>query len=260
MTRRRSLDETKELLVAAGLELLEQQGLAISLKHLSLLDVCKKAGLGTAGSAYKIWPNQDAFRADLMHAAFRVSSTRSTTEPAVIGLLSTVEHTPVGLRELVRVAGALDASGVIGAPSYHTYLALWSLAATDEALAAELRAADSDILELLASLYTMVADQFCLEWVAPFTPQLLATTLSALVEGMAIRARYDPTTVPTNLLRGTGPDGAEVPWHLFSCAAEAIVNAFLRPRGSSSTDAIQQSNEHRHQAGTRRAEAGPALA
>lgn len=229
MAARRTLDETRQLLLDAGLEMLRADGAAISIAGFSLIDVCRHAGLKTSGSAYKIWPNQNDFRIALLRHVLDRSSTDQPTTDMIVETFDAATGLPP-LVEIIRSVAAFNASFYIGDADYHLFIAVWIAAATDPVLAEQVRGSDTETLDGFARLYEFVADIYGLEWVPPFSPQLMATTFAGLIEGLAIRERYAPESVPTDLMRPTGPDGEMQPWHLFACGVEAITEKFLRPR------------------------------
>lgn len=229
MAARRSLDETRDLLLDAGVDILIHDGISFAVAGFSLIDVCRHAGLKTSGSAYKIWPNQEDFRVELLRHALDASNTDSPTIRPLMESLLDGDDTP-SLTELIRSISALNVSFYIGDPKFNVFLALWCAAGSDPVLAGLIQASDESALNAFANIYEVVADAYDLEWVEPFNSQLLATTLAALMDGLAIRARYDPSSVPSELPRATGPGDEIQQWHLAACGVQALVAKFLRPR------------------------------
>lgn len=238
MTPRRSLSETRTLLLDTGTKMLVETGIQVTVGHINLIDVCREAGLKTAGSGYKIWPSQEDFRVDLLRHLLDSTIVGTDTVDLLTDAVSSSNDLPA-LGELIRTAGASNAESNIGNESYVVYIALWLAAEFDNELRDGLRGSDSEWLSAFAHLYETVLARYEREWTPPFTAKHLAVSLSALVEGLAIRARYDPSLVPNQLLRPTGPDGADEPWHLFACGAQALIEGFSRPIGSS--DALRGS-------------------
>ena len=229
MAARRTLDETRTLLLDAGVDILLHDGVSFAVAGCSLIDVCRHAGLKTSGSAYKIWPNQEDFRVELLRHALDASTSDSPTIRPIMANLANSDDRPSS-EELIRSIAAINIGFYIGAPTFHLFLALWCEAGSDPVMAALIHESDERALNAFAQIYEIVADAYELDWVAPFDSRLLATTLAALMEGLAIRARYAPDSVPTDLVRATGLDGAEQQWHLAACGVAAIVAKFLRPR------------------------------
>src|SRR5690606_15574146 len=68
--RRRSLEETRLLLLETGGKMLLDSGLNVTLGDLDPLAVCNRAGLTSPGSVYKLWDTREAFRTDLIRHYF----------------------------------------------------------------------------------------------------------------------------------------------------------------------------------------------
>lgn len=227
MAKRRSLDETRALLLDAGTALLADDGVSVTLDRVALIDVCRRAGLSTAGSAYKIWPNQQAFRAELLqHLVVGSSATFATTDQ-VTDLLSD-DGPLLCLDELIRIAAADNAE--TNQVIYPTYLVVWLARRTDAELAATFQASEEDWLDAIVSLFTQVVEAYDLEFVPPFDAAVLGVTLSALVEGLTIRRRATPEFVPDSLPLPTGENGSDQPWTPFAIGVKAIFDAYTRPR------------------------------
>lgn len=228
MPPRRSLSETRTLLLDAGAKMLVDTGFQVTVGHINLIDVCREAGLKTAGSGYKIWPSQGDFRVDLLRHLLDSIIVGTDIVDRLTQTVAGGDELP-GLQELIRTIGATNAESNIDNDSYTVYVALWLAAEFDDQLRSGLRGSDTDLLDAFANLYDALLERYGREWVPPFNATLLSVSLSALVEGLAIRARFEPGVVPNDLMRPTGPDGAEEPWHLFACGAEALIEAFSRP-------------------------------
>lgn len=232
MSPRRSLDETRAFLLDKGVELLFSDEVGATVGSIPLIDVCRHAGLTTAGSAYKIWATQDDFRTDLLRHALATSTDGLKTVELLLGAIS--EDNPGTFRELIRIAGAHDATHNLSSERYRLFIALWCAAGSEPVLAQHIHESEGSILDSFTEIYETLVTSYGREWNPPFNATLLATTLSALVEGLTIRARYAPDRVPSDLIRPTGPDGSDQTWHLFACAAEAIIEQFTSPAQASS--------------------------
>ena len=232
MSPRRTLDQTRTYLLDKGVELLLSHGVEATVGSIPLIDVCRHAGLTTAGSAYKIWATQDDFRAELLRYALDTSTDASMTSELLRHASS--GDSPGTFRELIRQAGAHNATHNLSSEHYRLFVALWCAAGSEPVLARQIHESDASTLNSFAEIYDTVIVSSGREWVPPFNPAIFATTVSALAEGLTIRARYAPDRVPADLIRPTGPDGSDQSWHLFACAAEAIVELFTRPVQASS--------------------------
>ncbi len=214
------------MLLEAGAALLAERGVSVTLDRISLIDVCRRAGLKTAGSAYKIWPNQDAYRAELLHALVVSSSASFAAKGQVDGILGGGRRP--SLDELIRVVAADNAE--LNRAIYPTYLVVWLAQRSDAELAATFADAEDAWLDTLVALFTAVVDAYDLEFVEPFDATILGVTLSALVEGLTIRQRTTPEFVAESLPLPTGADGTVEDWTPFAIGVKAIFDAYTRPR------------------------------
>lgn len=241
MSRRRSLDETRELLLDTGVTMLFDSGVKVTLGAINLMDVCRAAGLSTAGSAYKIWETQEDYRVALMRHLLREAVPTTEAIEMMTAVLETPDTDLPELTELIRGISAVSAQGTIADKSSPVYLALWLAAEHDPVLAAELYTADHELIDAFAAMYDALVARYDHEWVPPFDSHLLAVSLSALVEGLDLRSRATPSLVSDPLLRPTGPDGAAEEWHLFACGVEALIHTFTRPRCAEESHERQRS-------------------
>ena len=236
MSRRRSLDETRELLLDTGVTMLIDSGVKVTLGAINLMDVCRAAGLTTAGSAYKIWDTQEDYRTALLRHLLREAVPTTEAIDLVTAALEAPDTDLPDITELIRSVAAVSAQGAIGDKSSPVYLALWLAAHHDPVLADELDTADRELIDAYAAMYDALLARYDREWRPPFTSRLLAVSLSALVEGLDLRSRAVPSLVNDPLMRATGgtdgtngTNGTDQEWHLFACGVEALFHAFTRP-------------------------------
>ncbi len=233
MAPRRSLDETRALLLDAGAAMLIESGLAITLDEVNLIDVCRAAGLSTAGSAYKIWATQHDFRTELLEYLVVRSSAAFATIDAVDGTFADGPELPP-LSEVIRTAAAANAA--LNRSIYPTYVTVWLARRSDEALDAAFRSSERAWVAALIDFFERIMERYDLQFVPPFDAAALGVTISSLVEGLTIRQRATPELVPDAIARPTGTDGAEQPWHPFAIGVEAIFDAWTRPRATDARD------------------------
>jgi hypothetical protein len=231
MSRRRSLDETRELLLDTGVSMLLESGVNVTLGAINLMDVCRAAGLTTAGSAYKIWETQEAYRTALMRHLLREAVPTTEAIDLLTATLEAPDSELPDLTESIRTVAAVSARGTTADKASSVHLALWLAAQHDPVLAEELDAADQRLIDASAAMFDALIARYGHEWVPPFTSRLLAVSLAALIEGLDLRARAVPALVSEPLVRPTGgSDGTDQEWHLFACGVEALIHAFTRPR------------------------------
>jgi BetI-type transcriptional repressor, C-terminal len=76
---------------------------------------------------------------------------------------------------------------------------VWALGQDDDDVCAAFRSLYSSWVEVVASGVAAIVESHHRRLIAPFTPELVATSLTALIEGLATRARVDPDAVPIGL-------------------------------------------------------------
>lgn len=87
---RRTSQQTRDLLISVGLQLLVTRGPLAGVSHVKLQDVVRRAGV-TTGAAYRLWADQTQFHHDLALAVIRwrtndpTANTTATIDPLVQG-------------------------------------------------------------------------------------------------------------------------------------------------------------------------------
>lgn len=229
MTKRRTLDETRTLLLETGARMVREAGATVTIGKFNLVDVCQQAGMTTAGSAYKIWDTQESFRLDLLEHLLEVTFHTDAAVDEVASILTTTDVAPATIQEVIRVVGAQNFAQNAENMSVMTQISLWIAAEYAPDLQQKVTAHEQQSLQAFAELYDATITGFGREWAPPFTAEHLAVALSALVQGLALRLHATPDLVPATVLRPTGPDNAMQEWSLFACGAEALINAYTRP-------------------------------
>ncbi len=207
MAKRRSLEETRKLLLDTGVDLIVESGVTVTLDQVHLMDVSRAAGLKTAGSAYKIWSSQDAFRADLLHHLADATFSDQTVLEEIAALIRDADEVPP-LGELIRTFARQSAETLGANQNLGLWLALYSASVHDPVVARGIHDSDHELFTSYAAIYAAVAERYDLEFVPPFDATTLATSIGALAEGFAIRDHVTPELVPDDMPRPTGPDGA----------------------------------------------------
>ena len=232
MSARRSLEETRLLILDAGVELLTESGFSMLAHDFSLMDACRRAGLSTAGSGYKIWPTQNDFRTDVLRHMLTSDTGSMMQAQAIVEAIARVDGDP-RLSDLIRVATQENASATIGSTEFARYIALWSEAASDPTLKGLLVAEERRLARNMEDVYTSFLERYHLEMVPPYEMSTFSTAISAVIDGLAVGYRYMQDVQIEDLKRPTGADGALESWHLAGCMVEAIVDKFTRPIGGS---------------------------
>ncbi len=194
-----------------------EQPAAWPLEHVRLTEVAERAGV-SVGALYHYWDSQDAYRDDLLDDLF--SPERYPPSPLPGQLVD--DDGVVPLAELVRSGAALEFATLRDTPELRLLMAMWAADApeVDARIAQQYRA----VGERWSGFYAEALDAYGLELRPPFTPALMATLITALGEGLAVRATVDPEAVPADL--GDDPDR---PWGLLACAIFALLPGLTRP-------------------------------
>ncbi len=229
MTKRRTLAQTRELLLETGARMVRESGAAITIGKFNLVDVCQQAGMTSAGSAYKIWDTQESFRLALLEYVLESTFHSDSAADDVAAILDQRDASPASLQEVIRVVASHNYQENAQSSVVTKQVALWIAAEHASDLREKLIEHEQRSLQAFTDLYDATITGFGREWVPPFTPEQLAVALSALVQGLALRCHASPDLVPATVLRPTGPDDAMQEWDLFACGAEALINAFTRP-------------------------------
>jgi hypothetical protein len=229
MAARRTLGETRTLILDAGLELLREERYSLVITEVSLIDACRRAGLRTAGSGYKIWPNQQDFRTDLLRYALAASGDAMVRTDRSAAAIEQVGDDP-SLSTLIRVASTENAASTIGTAEYFLNHALWLASGRDPELRARYIEAQRDVLGTLSGLYEGLLAVYDREMVPPFTVEMMALAIAAQIDGLSSFCSYVDDVGVERIVRPTGPGGEPEDWHLFGCVTEAIVAAFTRPK------------------------------
>ena len=218
------------MVLDAGLELLAEVGYSLNSTEVSLIDACRRAGLRTAGSGYKIWPTQQDFRTELLRHALTTGGDALLQTERLLATLDQAGEDP-SLTTLIRIASTENANSTIGAPEYFLNHALWQAAGRDPELRERFIESQRGLLGSLAEIYEGLLAIFDREMVPPFTVDMLTLAIASEVDGLASFCGYVDDLGVGDIVRPTGPDGEAEQWHLLGCVTEAIVAAFTRPKG-----------------------------
>lgn len=228
MPTRRSLDETRQRILDAGAAMMSEAGYSLKSANITLIDACRRAGLGTAGSGYKIWSTQDEFRDDLMRHALAMDRTREEAAERLLEAIAELGDDP-DLTSIIRVAATENVREVIGSEWFTRLVALWLAAATDEQMRAEQIESQRKLLASLQETFVDLMVAYGREMRPPFTAEMLTLAIAAEMNGIGHYCAYVDDERVTQVDRPTGPDGALERWHLMGCVVEALVESFTRP-------------------------------
>jgi AcrR family transcriptional regulator len=188
--------ESRQALLQAGVELLEQETLSDLVHALSARAVAKQATRST-GSFFHHWASAEDYLNDLIAFVFG-----SGLLPEIVDEVTTdLDHLLGGSNDPVGVIASIcraDFDHTVGSPFFPVELLLRSRP-NDERIADGLRAFYHETDESLKSAYEAVISSWQLEPRPPFTYDSIAVLFTALLEGLAIRHLIDSECVPPDL-------------------------------------------------------------
>lgn len=208
--------------------MMSEAGYSLRSANITLIDACRRAGLGTAGSGYKIWPTQQAFRDDLMRHALAMEGARAEVAERLREAMVNLGPDP-DLASVIRVSSIENVEAVVGTAWFNRLIALWLAAATDDAMRDQQVTTQRRFLESLRDPFLTVLATYGREPRPPFTADMLTMAIAAEMVGVGYYAAHDDDPEVFWVDRSTGPEGETERWHLIGCVVEAIVEAFTRP-------------------------------
>ncbi|MDN3497150.1 hypothetical protein QL996_14500 [Planococcus sp. APC 4015] len=235
---RRSAEETRTLILEAGLQLLLERGATAGVQHVRLQEVLRSVGL-TTGAAYRIWADQDDFHRDL--AVEMVGLRFAPPVASAQGAIRAVLEGGGDLEEIARVA-ALD--HVVYTSKFHldpesrdSHAFITALALRTAAGAwPELRDASAErhrgSIAAFEDLYAALLTRYGRRMRSPFTVTDFTEAMAALGEGFAIRAA-EGLDHPTYEI--TGDDAPRGSWTMFGISILGLVTAFTVPANDAAT-------------------------
>lgn len=231
--RRRTGEETRELLLQVGRDMLLERGVTAGVQHIRLQDVLRRAGL-TTGAAYRLWDDQTDYQRDLAVSMVRLR----VSEPAshAFGAVAEMLAAGVPADDVIRAAADTHVRPLTehaggGAHSdfdgdlFLTVLALRAAAHTWPELADASRERHRESVESFSAFYQALMDAYGLRMRSPLTIDDFTEAMAALGEGFAIRS-LEGIAHPTYRVRA-GDDLPEGDWTLFALGVRALVASFM---------------------------------
>lgn len=229
MPPRRPLEETRILILKAGSEILAEDDIGFDLNAVNLIDACRRAGLRTAGSGYRIWPTQNDFRIDLMRF---VATNRPLLTERLEWLAELLPAPQEHRSEHIRKSQPLLARGPTATLELRRQTALWLRAHRDPEVRAAYADSQHQVVEALAEAYERVLPLYDVEMRPPYTVAQMAFAVEAQTLGHALMSEFGDDVGARDIKRPTGADGELQDWDLLSCVVDAIAHAFTRPCAS----------------------------
>lgn len=226
--------ETRTALLDAGATLLREQPVGQVLDQVKAAEVARRAGR-TVGAFYHHWPDQESYQRELLEFVFAPARTEAGT--AAINAGTRDAQAGVMMEEVVRRRAREDFDAVSANPYLGLSLALWAKHTDDghvrNLLAGQYRAVTAELVEAYEQFFEFQG----WEPRPPFTIEMFAVTLTALVEGLVIRAAVDPDAVPRELptvqsgsWRSLDGNLDQGPWDLFGIVVLALIPSMTVPK------------------------------
>ncbi|MEO6989336.1 MAG: hypothetical protein ABI239_11900 [Aquihabitans sp.] len=221
---RRTLDQTRSLLLDTGVRQLHERGLFVAVTHVRLADVAKAADL-TTGAAYRVWERQEDFHRDLAVAAVRhrhIESIHGTVQ----SIFRAVDAN-APLAEVLRIGSV--AHMYLNSPTdpFLIALSLRTLSGAEPALAEASQERHRESMAAFEALYQTLLARYGRQIRPPFEISALSHALAALTEGFAMQTITGIDHLMYELDdRGSGV-GTE--WSLLGVAVEALVERLTEP-------------------------------
>ncbi|MFE1646841.1 hypothetical protein ACFM35_14765 [Microbacterium sp. P01] len=228
---RRSTEETRRLILDAGLQLLLERGASAGVQHIRLQEVLRNVGL-TTGAAYRIWADQTEYHRDLSveMVGLRFAPPTASAETAVRDALDSDRP----MNDVIRAAAedhVAYASQFHRAPesrashAFITALSLRTAAGAWPELREASAARHAESVEDFIAFYSSMMRRYGMRMRTPYTIQDFAEAMAALGEGFAVRAA-EGLDHPLIDIAATD-EGPEGHWTLFGIAARGLVDAFM---------------------------------
>jgi AcrR family transcriptional regulator len=193
-----SREETRQALVDAALQLLQESGPGLTLDSLKIRDICKRADGRTTGAFYGIWSGMADFTRDLV-VRIAEHEARSPGAGPILGDLKNVRSVVRrgfargdDVTEVLRDAAAEDLAQLCRNPVWPTQVEAVLRHRGNPEVSAACRQAFLAADELTGDVYSELLSKGGLTLRAPFTSRDLGVVLQALVEGFALRSIVDP--------------------------------------------------------------------
>ena len=195
--------------------------------HIRLSDVARRAGV-TTGALYHYWDSQDDYQVELLGQILS-PDPYSLREP-VAERVRAAAAGGVTLHQLIQAVCADNVDRFFGSSDFRLQVALWVSA--DDVVRARLAAQYAAVGAEWVEFYRTVFEVYGFTLRKPFTYDWLATALTALLEGLILRAEVDPHSIGVD-----GSDAAPTSeWGLFSSTVLALLPGVTQEVGAEPVD------------------------
>jgi AcrR family transcriptional regulator len=243
--RRLSDQETRDRMMRAAIDMINETGLTVSLDHIRFEDVIRNADVARS-TAYRHWPYKDLFFSDLVkELAGRGSPAIINDEISLVkrilnehqDWLRTPQLRHSLILELIRQLALQDFGNTLASPEWRTYLALHAAFSglSDGELRDQIQAAlahaEAGHVARVAQAWSQIAGLFGYR----LRPELatsfetLATLLNATMRGLIVTALSTPEVATRMTVASPVGAAGKEPWSLPATGMASIAMAFLEP-------------------------------
>lgn len=194
--------------------------------------------LTNASVIRRVWENQAEFQVDVVTIALGdydddVDAATDYFRPILAQVdRSSADSRAVTMRELCRVGGNANARAVRQSSNLPSWIGVWALAASGEALDYRKRIEDALLAGYdaftcrIEKLYAAMTAYLGFRLREEFTIHQFVIAADSLSQGYGLRDRIENSSEET-IPRPTGPGGEAQEWTLFVVAFEGLANQFL---------------------------------
>ncbi len=237
-------EDLRNLLLAAGRDLLRREGLETASTNLTFARVFEhvegKTGrrVTNASVIRRIWTNQADYQADVL-----ISLAHDQQRPEIeqtlqaVGLvlegvdLESVDSRRRALGELCRIAGNASTRSIASSPYWSLWFSTLAIATATSSrnprLTAAVKESYRSITEFWEANYGLLIEYLGFRVKAPRTLREFTIAVTALTDGLSLRQHVEETVY--ELVLPTGPNEEDQEWTIFSCALDALAEQFFEP-------------------------------
>jgi len=221
MAKRRTLQETRGVLLEAGRELVEEfdlergESTAGALAHIRAADVAARAGL-SKGMVYHLWDDQDAYRRELLiHLSSEIAGLPLASEP-----VANASDPAAYFRD----AGNASFDSLMTDPSWRLFVELCSYM-NDPEVQEPLHDAWIESAIPAAKALEQALDDLDRRMIEPLTIDHLVHVTRAIGRGFRLLVGIDPQAYGERGFSWQGSDG----WSLYAIAVHNAVCGLTEP-------------------------------
>ena len=221
-TNDESRERSRAALLQAGADLMLEDALQKPFAALRLRRLCERAGLST-GAFYVHWARLEDYCADLAMYLTEEDEQAFAQEFDEMATAAAVSDGEDPLKVLFRVAD-LDLHLLVSNPMWDA-MELVNLTWGRTSFQNQLADGYQHLDHKTGDIYSSVLSPMGREPRPPWTWQTIGTILQALVEGVGLRYKIDPASVPISSRSDTG---------LYATAVASVLAVLTRPHGDES--------------------------